>query len=152
MKTKRKAITKKEIASVLRSMDTTKIFRAAKLYGLDVSDKMNVFKFIEEFAPSEKVRRRSFDLSCRAGDFKHFRCGVYRHRSKITPIEQAIRHAKAEKKIKNTSYFKVLMEGFNNIYWCSPAYGHRDYNKSIAFPNTEKNRAIMNVINRYLLK
>lgn len=29
----------------------------------------------------------------------------------------------------NVSYTKVPMMGFTHLYFCSPVYGHKDYNK-----------------------
>lgn len=48
------------------------------------------------------------------------------------------------------AYKKILFEGNNHIWWCSPIYGHKDYNKSIWRQNTPENRAKMQIINNYL--
>jgi len=50
-----------------------------------------------------------------------------------------------------TPYHKTLIEGHRNIYWASPVYGHSDYNKAVAFPNTPDNRRVMHAINGFLL-
>lgn len=50
------------------------------------------------------------------------------------------------------AYMKVLFEGHNNIYWCSPIYGHADYNKHVWAENTPENRRKMKIINKFLRK
>lgn len=57
------------------------------------------------------------------------------------------------KREKNAGlYKKILFEGGSHIWWCSPIYGHKDYNKSIWRANTPENRAKMRIINNYLNK
>lgn len=52
----------------------------------------------------------------------------------------------------NTSYFKLMIEGNNNIYYASPEYGHSDYNKSRIWPNNERGRKLMNLFNSLIYK
>ena len=47
---------------------------------------------------------------------------------------------------------KILIKGIEHVYWASPRYGLFDHNKSIAMPNTEHNRKIMNLVNNHLAK
>lgn len=146
-----KKVTKKEIARVLRTKDSTKIFALASRMGVDVSDKGNVFRFIKEHATTHTVFNSAYKLSYGASDFKNFkRC----YKSINMPIKKAIDFMKSQIKedVISTSYGKILVEGNNNIYWASPSYGHSDYNKSIAFENTPKNRRVMNLINNLLSK
>ena len=148
--------TKKEISKVLGSLDSTQIFKLAKKLGIDVDSKSNVYDFIKENAPNTKVRSKAHVLSYQAGSYKHYRC--YRSASEFDTniwwkerISNAIRFAKRQKKDGDWGpYSKILFIGFNNIYWCSPVFGHTDYNKSIAFPNNEKNRYVAKVINKFL--
>ena len=50
------------------------------------------------------------------------------------------------------AYKKILFVGNKHIYWCSPIYGHKDYNKSVWRENTPQNRAKAEIINRFLNK
>jgi hypothetical protein len=59
---------------------------------------------------------------------------------------------KRSKDAKNTSYFKILIEGNKNIYYASPIYRHSDYNKSIAFPKNEKTLKLMELFNSIVNK
>lgn len=49
-------------------------------------------------------------------------------------------------------YTKRLIIGHTHIYWASPYYGHKDYNKSIFSDNTPKNRRKAELINNLLDK
>jgi len=48
---------------------------------------------------------------------------------------------------KGTGYFKVMIEGNTGIYYASPAYGHRDYNKSRLFDKTPKTLKLLQLFN-----
>jgi hypothetical protein len=146
-------MTKKEIVKVLRSLDRTAIYRACKLHTGSCS-KGEVYRFIETYAPSNKVRKLASSLifDCppkwAKGNYKGVTC--YRE---MHPTLDAFRFARwIAANTKGTNYFKVLVEGNKNIYWASQKCGHSDYNKSIAMPNTPHNREVMRVINAYLTK
>lgn len=53
---------------------------------------------------------------------------------------------------KGTNYFKIMIEGNNNIYYAHPEYGHRDYNKSRLFEKNDDNLKIMKLFNAIVLK
>lgn len=143
-----KKVTKTQIVKVLRSENVTDIFKIAKLKGVDVSDRGNVYKFIQENAPSDKVYNKAYQLSYAAGNFKVSRA---KHTSIKAPIAAAIQNAKYHKNsTKGTNYFKVLIVGNSNIYWANPWHKHADYNKSVAFENTEANRNFAKKLNSFL--
>src|SRR5680860_234043 len=89
-----KKVTKKEIAQVLRTQNSTEIFKLCAILGIDVSDKGNVFKFIQKNAPSNKVYSRAYMLSYGAGNFKDSRAKDTHVRM---PIKDAVEWAKYEK-------------------------------------------------------
>lgn len=142
-----KRITKKEIATALRTLNATEIFKVAVKYGIDVSNRMNLLEFIRYYAPSQKVYNKAYQLSYGAGDFKNIRND---HKSGLSTLAKVIAWAKFEKKQGKSNYSKVLITGNTNIYWASPIYGHSDYNKSIAMPLNDKNLKAMKVINNFL--
>jgi len=52
----------------------------------------------------------------------------------------------------NTNYFKVLIEGNTGIYYASPYYRHRDYNKSRIFSKTTETLKLMQIFNSIVNK
>lgn len=141
-----KTITKKQIKTELRTLNTTKIFKVAKLAGVNVSNRANLYKFIIDNAPTNKVFNSAFNLSYGANYSK--KCVFTKNTE--SKISKAIRYAMQQKKAGKSPYSKILVVGNSNIYWCSPIYLHSDYNKSIAFENNEKNRKLALIINKYL--
>jgi len=138
--------TKKQIKVILRTLDSTKIFQIAKLSGVDVSNKANVYKFILEYAPTKKVEKQAYNLSYLAGSFKNLRI-CYKNLN--LPIAKAVEYAKYQIETKvSDNYFKPLVEGNTNIYWGQ----HDDYNKCIAMPNLSKYRKVANLINSQFAK
>lgn len=143
-----KTVTKKQIKKELRTLNPTNIFRIAKLAGVDVAKRSEVCRFIRENAPNQKIQRNAYNLSYGASFFKHARQSSGKNTA--SKISTAIRYAMQQKKEGKSNYSKILVVGNSNIYWASPAYLHSDYNKSIAFENTEKTRKIALKINKYL--
>ena len=132
-----KKITKKYIVKVLRSMNTTEIFRLYhQLYGGKVTEK-DIYTFIDEFITSYRTYRKI----CTA---------VFNTLHHYNPINAIQVHDQSRKALdfseKNAKHFAVqaLREeiargldgytkrpimGFTHLYFASPVYGHRDYNK-----------------------
>lgn len=48
----------------------------------------------------------------------------------------------------HTNYGKKFFVGNKNIYYCHPFYGHLDYNKWCAMPNTPKHRKVAEMLNQ----
>ena len=142
-----KKVTKSQIVKVLRTQNVTEIFKIAKLHGVDVSNRENVFNFIQKFAPSQKVYNNAYSLSYGASNFKNYRID---HSTIHTPIANVVRFAKKSKKRQKDNYTKVLIIGDTNIYWASPVYGFKDYNKSFALKNTLKNRGFAQKVNAFI--
>ena len=137
-------VTKKQIRAAIKSGNRTEIFKLAKLSGVDVTNKSRVHDFMEAVVLTRKDWNKIYDL---AYGKRKIEQGFKENR-----ILEAITFAKHQKASGSMegSYGKILIEGNGNIYWASPVYKHSDYNKSVAFENTEKNRALANTINRYL--
>lgn len=53
---------------------------------------------------------------------------------------------------KETNYFKIIIEGNNNLYLASPIYLHSDYNKCRLFPKNERNLKLMSLYNSIVNK
>lgn len=140
------AVTKKQIKKELRTLNTTNIFKVAKMAGINVNNRANLYKFILDNAPSEKVLKKAYSLSYGANYTK--KC--FFTKSTVSKVSATIRYAMQQKKVGKNPYSKILVVGNSNIYWASPIYLHQDYNKSIALENNEKNRKLAETINRFL--
>ena len=61
---------------------------------------------------------------------------------------QKIRHLlKLERETGSMYYKKVLIQGDTGIYYASPVFGHRDYNKMRVFDKNEKTLKLMRIFN-----
>ncbi len=144
-----KKLTKKQIQAELRKFDSTAVFRIAKLAGVNIESRVDVMRFVEKYAPTQKVYRAAFRLTL---------CADHANQLKTVHngIEQPIMNAAnfMREQVANGSihanYGKILIEGSTSIYWAHPYYGRSDYNKHRAFKNDEKGRKAMNLINSIL--
>lgn len=125
-------ISKKNIQSVLRTMDATKIFRLVHIiYGGKV-ERMKVYDFIKEFAPTNKVWDAAYWIAYTRNEIRpeeewklhnafRFRQANQKH--------EAIQCLRENLQDVHSPYAKRPMMGHTHLYFCSPVYGHRDYNK-----------------------
>ena len=134
-----KTISKKEIERTLRSMDSTKIFALYHRICRIIPDRMHVYHFIRNYAPSQRVYRAAYKL---AYSNKHaFRRNdidtecVKRHGFYHGNLRQQVVDAlKRECQNVTSNYAKRPMMGHTWLYFCSPVYGHSDYNKARMIP------------------
>lgn len=144
-------ITKKTIATELKSLDITRTYRIAKICGVNLKNKMDIYNWIKSNAPTEKVKNKAYEVAFESNRPKMVKNGFFIP-SPQNRVLKTISHAKIEMAEKRGRYSKILIFGNNNIYWASPIYQHSDYNKSIAMPRTPKNEKLSNLINRILIK
>jgi hypothetical protein len=131
-----KKITKKHITEVLRSRDLTEIYRLVHIINGGKIDSRDVIHFVHEYAPSDKVWddiwRRIHCTPNREEKYRNFRREVeFNNANRIHIAVQRLRE-EIERGIDN--YTKRPVLGFNHLYFCSPTYGHRDYNKCMYLP------------------
>ena len=148
-----KNITKKHIASVLRTQDSTQIYRLVHIiFGGKVTAKA-VCDFIKEYAPSERVLKNAYRI---AYNSKHQdeririekelirRHGFFRGDDKT----KIVKFLKVQCQMPTSNYAKRPMYGHTHLYFCSPVYGHQDYNKWCALP-IKGNEAFCEAVIRY---
>lgn len=134
-----KSITKKQIVSVIRTQDSTQIYRLYyQVYGIKPVD-VEVCKFIQQFAPTDKLYKAAYNIACRSG--RKFRPTVElnEHCTYIEWKNANIRQITMQQLRREIArgvdgYTKRPIMGKTNLYFASPVYGHHDYNKSIAMP------------------
>lgn len=133
-----KNITKKYIQEVLRTMDSTRIFRLCHIiYGGKV-EKSTVYSFIKDFAPTNKIADAAYLLAYIGKEVDMARCDVeaingvaFQHDNEKHLVMESFRN---ELKRGFDNYTKRPIMGHTYLYWASPFYGHNDYNKSRALP------------------
>jgi len=145
-------ITKKTIATELKSLDITRTYRIAKICGVNLKNKMDIYNWLKSNAPTEKVKNKAYEIAFESDRKKMFKIGLFMPSKPQNRVLKTISHAKVEMAEKRGRYSKILIFGDNNIYWASPIYQHADYNKSIAMPRTQKNEKLANLINGILIK
>ena len=133
---------KKLISETLKSLNVTEIHKIAKRNGVDVSNLIALNDWIIMNAPTKKVLKQAYKLSFGRNFNKSINSQL-----PFNDILRAIQFAKEQEK---GNYLKILIAGNNNYYWASSTYGHSDFNKSIAFPITQKTKHIAEKINSIL--
>lgn len=131
-----KNITKRQIQSILRTEDATQIFRLYhRIFGGKV-DKWDVYMFICNYAPSNRLKKHAYDIAMLSGikllpsgeryprEFRYHRefCETNGKHIALTALRNEIKKGLS-------SYTKRPMMGYTHLYFCSPVYGHGDYNK-----------------------
>lgn len=145
-------ITKKTIATELKSLDITRTYRIAKICGVNVKNKMDIYNWIKSNAPTEKVKNKAYEIAYESDRKKMVKNGFFMPSKPNNRVLATISHAKFEMTEKRGRYSKILIFGNTNIYWASPIYQHDDYNKSISMPKNPKNEKLAYLINRILIK
>ena len=128
-----KTISKNNLQSVLRTMDATQIFRLVHIiYGGKVT-RSQVYDFIKDYAPNMKIWNKAWELS-HSQKHNEQRNAWNNPWKSIQFREQNAKHYAIQCLRENIargidSYSKRPMMGHTHLYFCSPVYGHRDYNK-----------------------
>ena len=139
MKTyKGEKITKKEIQAVLRSLDVTAIYRLHyRMFG-NVC-KCQVYQFIKDYAPAMYVSAKAYKIAYNGkNDIRRLIIdsdvirmhGIYHGNDLI----EAVNYVKQQCAEAGSDYAKRPMLGKTHLYFCSPVYGHNDYNKVRSIP------------------
>lgn len=126
-----KKITKKHIVKVLRGRDLTQIYQLVHIINGGKIDSRDVIHFVHEYAPSDKVwddiwrgihctpnREHKYRNFCREAEF-----------NEQNKKHLAMQHLREEIARGTDNYTKRPVLGHTHLYFCSPFYGHRDYNK-----------------------
>lgn len=130
-----KSISKKAIGNVLRTMDATKIYNLYRQVTGEKPDHNKVWRFIEEYAPTKRIKKRAYWF-CMGIRNKHemerIKVDDYNfHNGRRNVFQRAyiVDYLKKQCLNPESNYAKRPMLGFTGLYFCSPAYGHSDYNK-----------------------
>lgn len=154
-----KNITKKEIEEVLRTMDSTQIFRLYHIIYGGKADKSGVYQFINDFAPTKRIANAAYRLAYVGKEEDAALLDMEERNRFVFAHENArhltMQHFRYELLRGLDSYTKRPIMGHSYLYWASPEYGHADYNKSRALPITGNERfcaLICQMADKYLSK
>lgn len=132
-----KKVTKKEVAKVLRTMDSTQIFHLHfKMFGH--SEKHHVYNFIRDNAPSVKVFKKAYEIAYpnkhQNERLRYESAILKKHGLPCVSKARIVEFLKEQITDVKSPYSKRPMYGFTNLYFCSPIYKHSDYNKHRTIP------------------
>lgn len=149
-----KKISKKGIVKTLRSYDVTAICKLYKdifgevpaeirrMGGEDIRclDGFKVYKWAADYATSRKMDSMLYSTLSRASH--HWKYSIYeesyvygKHGSfKPTDKQYVVNELLKNCANPESPYAKRPMYGRTHLYFCSPVYGHSDYNKWCAMP------------------
>lgn len=135
-------ITKKEIERVIRDYQLT--FSPTAIYRLHYRifgnvEQKNVYNFVEKYAPSKTLKRCAFAIAY-PKKHENYRVwiddkvirkhGIYHGNDLI----EFVGYLKKQCADASSSYAKRPMLGNTHLYFCSPIFGHSDYNKVRSIP------------------
>ena len=133
-----KTISKKYIQSVIRTKNSTNIYTLYHhIYGGKV-DSCKVYDFIKEFAPTQELESSAWSLTLgqerrvRWRESYDIRNEREYHNANIK--HEVLTYFKEQLEDVKSPYAKRPMMGHTHLYFCSPVYGHSDYNKWRAMP------------------
>lgn len=141
-------VTKKEIESVLRNGSVTEIIKVAKLNDYQIEGEHNVYDFILKYAPSNKSYKRATRL------FTYRKCDKYDYSKPskfISKKVEIVSYLRDQLTGSHNNYTKLPFLGHTHLYFCSPVYGHSDYNKWRAI-EIKGNEAFVEAVLRYAHK
>ena len=134
--------TKKAFRAALKANDKTKVWQLAAVKLGKTPTRAELKNFIWEMSTTRRDDDKAYDLAyntstprkirfheceqefIRRNDYENFKMMCARN-EKTTALEM-LRRLLTE---KPSNYTKVPMMGHTHLYFCSPSYGHADYNK-----------------------
>lgn len=132
----KKKFTKKYIHSVLRTEDRTKIFRLytqvkGRWEGNNEMMKYAVVDFIKEYAPTQRISNKAYEIACPTPPAEDFpgQCRKSDEFYNQNGKHNAMNYLRYELSMPLDNYSKFPLMGHTHLYFASPVYGHRDYNK-----------------------
>lgn len=133
-----KRFTKKAFRQALKSSDQTQVWYLCSLKLGKTPTQAEVYDLIKEIANTYRDSNKAYWLAyeslrnnkvesevndgwCRRGGYRQY--GIRHYRQVALDMLRRL----ASEPI--SSYTKVPMFGMRHLYFCSPSYGHKDYNK-----------------------
>lgn len=137
-------VTKKHIAEVIRTKDVTRIYQLYFVITGQRPEHFAVSKFFEDYAPTVRlyrwlshcwmdnrnkhtIERQAIDTHCFYRDGGYTTWPLFQKQRIVDFLKKQCQDVRS-------NYAKRPMMGHTHLYFCSPVYGHSDYNKWCALP------------------
>lgn len=143
--------TKKALRAALKANNQTEVWHLTAVKFGRTPLKKEVYDLIKEVASTIRNDRKAYAVAYnssrkeyqrRAIDEAWMRRGAYRQNDGRADALNMLRRLLTE---NPSNYTKVPMMGHTHLYFCSPQYGHADYNK-VCTCNIEGNEEFVNKI------
>lgn len=143
--------TKKALRAALKANNQTEVWHLTAVKFGRTPLKKEVYDLIKEVASTIRNDRKAYAVAYnssrkeyqrRAIDEAWMRRGAYRQNDGRADALNMLRRLLTE---NPSNYTKVPMMGHTHLYFCSPKYGHADYNK-VCTCNIEGNEEFVNKI------
>jgi len=133
-----KIFTKKAFRAALKDNNQTEVWHLAAIKIGRTPSKKEVYNLIREVADTVRDERKAYDMAYESQRKQKFELaeinawyrrgayGQYKDSRYKTEAIEMLRELLTE---NHGNYTKVPMLGFTHLYFCSPSYGHSDYNK-----------------------
>lgn len=129
--------TKKAFRAALKANDQTEVWHLTAVKLGRKPERLEVLHLVEELATTNRDYKKAWavalrDNDCRRGAFADaifLKRGGFRQYDDSHYRSVALQMLRRLLTEKPSNYTKVPMMGHTHLYFCSPSYGHADYNK-----------------------
>lgn len=155
--------TKKAFRAALKANDQTEVWHLTAVKLGRKPERLEVLHLVEELATTNRDYKKAWavafrDNDCRRGAFADaifLKRGGFRQYDDSHYRSVALQMLRRLLTEKNSNYTKVPMMGHTHLYFCSPSYGHADYNKVRTCSiegNEEFVNKIVNIAEKFMAK
>ena len=145
--------TKKAFRAALKANDKTEVWKLAAVKLGRKPERLDVLHLVEELATTKHDYKKAWDVAFRGNDFRRgvladtifLKRGGYRQYDDSHYRSVALQMLRLLLTENPGNYTKVPMMGYTHLYFCSPSYGHADYNK-VCTCSIEGNEEFVNKI------
>lgn len=145
--------TKKAFCAALKANDQTKVWQLAAVKLGRKPERLEVLHLVEELATTNRDYKKAWAVAFRDNDFRRgaFADAIFLKRGGFRQYDDSHYRSVALQMLRRllteipSNYTKVPMMGNTHLYFCSPSYGHADYNK-VCTCSIEGNEEFVNKI------
>ena len=156
--------TKKAFRAALKANDQTKVWHLTAVKFGRTPSKKEVYDLIKEISCTIRENRKAYSIAYESQRKQRFEAaelmawynrGAYGQYGDSHYRNEALIMLRRLLREDHSNYTKVPMMGHTHLYFCSPSYGHADYNKVCTCSiegNEEFCKKIINIGKRFMAK